>query len=71
MTVEQQLKEMIITRMVDRFLAWKLPPGFCPDCGISFDGRKDDEWNKNKTWPVGTNLLTAEQARAMFEHCLA
>lgn len=56
--------------MVDRFLGWPIPTSFSPDCGISFDGRKDDEWNKNKTWPVGTNLLNAEEARAMFEHVL-
>ena len=55
---------------VDRFLGWPLPKTFSPDCGISFDCRKDDEWNKNKTWPVGTNLLNAEEARAMFEHAL-
>jgi hypothetical protein len=55
---------------VDRFLGWKLPETFSPDCGISFDGRKDDEWNKNKCWPVGTNLFNAEEARAMFEHVL-
>jgi hypothetical protein len=57
--------------MVDRFLCWPLPRDFGPDCGISFDGRKDDEWNKNKTWPVGTNLFTAEQARAMLQHVLS
>lgn len=56
--------------MVSRFLSWKLPNGFNPDCGISFDGRKDDQWNKNKTWPVGTNLFSAEQAKAMLEHVL-
>ena len=56
--------------MVNRFLAWALPKDFGPDCGISFDGRKDDEWNKNKTWPIGTNLFTADQALAMFRHCV-
>ena len=61
----------LIDQMVDRFLCWNLPEDFAPDCGISFDGRKDDEWNKNKTWPVGTNLLTAEQARQMFQHVTA
>lgn len=60
-----------IDRMVDRFLCWELPKDFAPDCGISFDGRQDDEWNKNKPWPVGTNLLTAEQARQMFQHVTA
>lgn len=56
--------------MVSRFLTWSLPKDFVPDCGISFDGRKDDELNKNKGWPVGTNLLTATQARAMLEHVM-
>lgn len=61
----------VTDEMVNRFLSWPLPRDFHPDCGISFDGRKDDEWNKNKTWPVGTNLLTAIQARAMLEHVLS
>jgi len=60
-----------VEAMVNRFLGWPLPKDFAPDCGISFDGRKDDEWNKGKTWPIGTNLLSAEQAKAMFAHCLA
>ena len=60
-----------VAEMVNRFLGWPLPKTFGPDCGISFDGRKDDEWNKNKSWPVGTNLLTADEAKAMFEHCLS
>ena len=58
-----------ISKMVDKFLCWKLPQDFSPDCGISFDGRKDDELNRNKTWPIGTNLLTATQAKQMFEDC--
>jgi hypothetical protein len=65
------IPEPDVKAMVDRFLCWKLPQDFGPDCGISFDGRKDDEWNKNKTWPVGTNLFTADQARQMVEHMLA
>lgn len=60
-----------IKEMVNNFLGWRLPADFSPDCGIGFDGRKDDEWNKNKTWPIGTNLLNADQARAMFEYVLA
>lgn len=56
---------------VDRFLSWPLPQGFSPDCGISFDGRKPDQWNPVRQWPVGTNLFTADEARAMFEYCLA
>jgi hypothetical protein len=60
-----------VDTMVNRFLGWSLPKDFSPDCGISFDGRKDDEWNKNKSWPTGTNLFAATQAKAMFEYCLA
>lgn len=64
------MEKKLIDKMVDRFLCWKLPKDFAPDCGISFDGRQDDELNQNKTWPVGTNLFTAEQAKHMFLHCL-
>jgi hypothetical protein len=55
--------------MAYKFCGWPLPKSFSPDCGISFDGRKDDKWNKNKTWPIGTNLFTVDQAAEMFEHC--
>jgi hypothetical protein len=61
----------LIDKLVDRFLSWPLPKTFAPDCGISFDGRKPDQWNPNKGWPIGTNLFTADEARAMFEHVLA
>jgi len=57
--------------MVDRFLSWPLPIGFSPDCGISFDGRGKDARGYEKQWPVGTNLLSAEQARDMLEHVVA
>lgn len=66
-----------IKRMVDRFLSWPLPKGFAPDCGITFDGAgMDPEAYKDgagyrRSWPVGTNLFTAPQAREMFEHALA
>lgn len=59
----------MLKQMVDRFLCWQLPKDFAPDGGISFDGRQDDKLNTNKTWPVGTNLFTAEQAKQMFRHC--
>lgn len=59
----------VTTAMVDRFLSWRLPKDFAPDCHISFK-LPDPVLNPNPTWPVGTNLLTAEQARAMLEHVL-
>lgn len=54
-----------IDKMVDRFLCWKLPKDFAPDCGISFDSMD------GQCKPVGTNLFTAEQAKQMFEHVTA
>lgn len=64
------MRPTVTDEMVARFLAWRLPKDFSPDCGISFDGRKDDKWNKNKTWPIGTNLLSADHAKEMLEHVL-
>lgn len=62
-----------VKAMVDRFLGWKLPADFSPDCGISFKRESDyehPEFGRTKLEPVGTNLLSADQARAMFEHVL-
>lgn len=60
------MNEINIDKMVDRFLGWKLPQDFSPDCGIKFT--PIDHLN---SWPIGTNLLTAPQAREMIEHLLA
>ena len=57
-----------IKRMTDKFLCWKLPRGFSPDAGISFHPGSETTYSK-PYWPTGTNLFTADQARAMFEHC--
>ena len=51
--------------MVSRFLTWRLPDDFAPDGGVSFV-----KPNHPNSWPVGTNLLTATQARQMLEHVL-
>ena len=55
-----------IDKMVNRFLGWKLPQDFGPDCGINFTPFHPNGTTRFE--PVGTNLLTAEQARQMFEH---
>lgn len=55
--------------MVNRFLCWRLPPTFRPDGGVSFDGAGRDP--NSHWWPVGTNLLTAVEAKQMVEHLLA
>ena len=56
----------VADEMVIRFLAWKLPQDFSPDCHIRFDRDAADAGS----WPVGTNLLNAIQARAMLKHVL-
>jgi hypothetical protein len=55
-----------VTEMVNRFLGWPLPKTFGPDCGISFKPLAHPN-----AWPIGTNLFTADEARAMFEYVLA
>ena len=54
--------------VVTTLLRSTLPDDFGPDCGISFA-----RFHPNGTTrfePVGTNLLTATQARQMLEHVL-
>lgn len=66
------MNEEQINKMVDRFLGWQLPKDFCPDGGIKFErvvNGQEREY-KSQWWPVGTNLLTAEQAREMIKHML-
>lgn len=65
------MTEAEIKQMVSRFLAWKLPPDFSPDGGITFKA----EFNENTAWPMrhepsGTNLLNFPQAEAMIRHIL-
>ncbi|UEP23145.1 Lar family restriction alleviation protein [Burkholderia ambifaria] len=55
----------LVRDMVNRFLGWKLPDDFAPDAGIKFVPPTNPDW-----WPVGTNLLTADQAAKMIEHIL-
>ena len=60
--------DALLKVMVNRFLTWKLPEDFAPDGGISF-GPLPYQTHSNPHWPTGTNLLTADQAREMFERC--
>ena len=59
--VFKRLREDAINHAVDRFLAWRLPQDFAPDGGVSFKPPIGSE-----SWPTGTNLLTAAQAREML-----
>lgn len=66
-----QMNDAQINHMVDRFLAWRLPADFAPDGGIAFDPTYQGPGGKMfPREPVGTNLLTAEQAKAMLLHML-
>ena len=68
----RRLPDEKIEDMVTRFLNWKLPKDFTPDSGIAFNPTKPYEGDEfgNSWWPVGTNLLSAEQARKMIEHVI-
>jgi hypothetical protein len=63
-----------IKHMVSRFLGWRLPDNFNPDCGISFTREHSVEFMAShgkppmRFEPVGTNLLDATQAEAMVRH---
>jgi hypothetical protein len=66
---QQQEQHMKVTdEMVSRFLCWPLPKTFSPDCCIAFDR---ESASRLPTWPMGTNLLNADEARQMLEHVLA
>lgn len=67
----QRAGDAQINHMVDRFLGWNLPEDFSPDAGISFE----PTYNKGTPYearhrPIGTNLLNADQAKAMVRHML-
>ena len=66
------MTEAQIKHMVDRFLNWKLPADFNPDCGIHFDADAAKKLNpcNARYEPVGTNLLTATDATAMVRHMI-
>lgn len=70
-TSMENTADEIVRKAVDRFLGWRLPEDFHPDCGISFER----EYNKGTGFegthePVGTNLFTATQAEEMIRFIL-
>lgn len=52
----------VTDEMVNRFLSWSLPDSVCSDQIVTERGARHR---------IGTNLLTADEARAMLEHVLA
>ena len=63
--VFQRLEGDALENAVTRFLGWRLPNDFEPDGGVSFVYR-----GGISSWPCGTNLLTAAQAREMLRFVL-
>ena len=59
---------LVTDEMVARFLSWRLPDDFAPDGGMEF--KVGEYFKACNIWPTGTNLLNAQQARAMLEHVL-
>jgi len=63
-----------IKHMVNRFLGWRLPSHFQPDCGISFKPEYNVEYNAaqgkppDRHEPTGTNLFDAGQAEVMVRY---
>ena len=76
MTQDTSTVEEIIKEATNRFLGWKLPEDFAPDCGIEFQKEFNVSYNANqglppcKHEPVGTNLFDAQQAKAMVRYIL-
>lgn len=79
---QENAKMRDIGAMVSRFLCWRLPKDFAPDGRVKFDriflvfdgfdGAQpiDISDAPDHYWPTGTNLFTAEQAKAMIENML-
>lgn len=69
---KKSLTEFQIKHMVSRFLGWRLPENFRPDCGIHFDADAAKKMNpsNHRYEPVGTNLFDADQAEAMIRYLL-
>lgn len=65
--IEDEPKDDRIARATERFLRWRLPDDFSPDGGVSF---KKIEHPTADLHPVGTNLLTYQQAEEMIEYIL-
>jgi hypothetical protein len=64
--------EQQVAHMRDRFLSWRLPENFRPDCGIHFDADAPLKLSPhNRRYePTGTNLFDADQATEMVRHML-
>lgn len=66
------MTEAQIKLMAERFLRWRLPEDFSPDGGVSFKRMFNEHTgHPMRHEPVGTNLLTLDQAVQMVRHMVA
>lgn len=67
--IASQPSDERIKRMAERFLGWRLPEGFHPDAGISFEPvfNKGSQY-EGRHQPTGTNLFDYTQAVEMVRH---
>ena len=61
LTINSAASEPNIDDMVNRFLGWSLPKDVVPETCVC---------DANYPYRHGTNLMNADQAKAMFEYCL-
>ncbi len=66
----KRVPDNCIRDMVDRFLGWKIPADFYPDCGVKFEPTELQKTGVH-SWPVGTNLFHAKQAEEMLGYVAA
>jgi hypothetical protein len=71
LSVNTQMNGDQIKYMVNRFLGWRLPEDFHPDCGVRFEPIYNaGSPYEGRYCPIGTNLLNAEQAEVMVRYML-
>ena len=71
---EMKMDDVLMNEMIDRFLSWPIPESFSPDHYISFDRNAAIALRARTngvSWPTGTNVFNAGEARQMLEHIAA
>lgn len=64
---ENAINKARLPKMVTRFLGWRIPEGFSPDCFVTF---YRDRAQKSVSWPIGTNIFNADETKQMISHVL-
>jgi len=64
---EAKPKAQIVEEMARRFLGWRIPDSFSPDCYVMFDRERA---KANNSWPIGTNIFSLDEAMKMVNYLL-